>query len=188
METAHKLETPLTNPSNIGLVKLCAAQTLDALVARQHLQAEERDHVEQMHYDAVDDGEAAEVFETITRLSTVAPREIPDFMVKLGNAVSKTINLHIPLLPNAVKFNPPAAFYDAFPEIYDLARDLLSPILFSEDNEVLGVASINPIPAIRLGKETVDRLSKPLGFSPFITVVRLDYGSWHKLLEKHFGL
>jgi hypothetical protein len=171
-----------------GILVACARATLDALVSRGHLQAGERAQIESVHLQGIDEGRESEVFETITRLSTIAPREIPDFMAGLGLAVAKTLKERAPVIPGLQRTPLPVVFADAYPELFDLARALLCPVLYSEDNEVIGVGSVNPIPAITLARAIAAAVHDRTGLKPYVTAVRLDYDSWRALLEKHFGL
>ncbi len=189
-----QIETPHLIPSNSlsgsaagNLVVTCASRTLDALQERGHLQKNERDHIESVHLESLMQGKASEVFETITRLSTVAPREIPDFIGGLGLAVAKTLRERVPLVPNLTRFPSPVSFFTAFPELAAIARALLVPVLYSEDNEVIGVGSVNPIPALELASRIVAILPNHTGFTPFVSVVRLDYDTWRTLIEKEYG-
>ena len=166
----------------------CAAKALDALEARGHLKAHEREHIEEVHMEGLEQGKPSEVFETITRLSTVAPREIPDFIAGLGLAVAKTLKERVTMVPNLNRLAIPAAFYTQFPDLANAARALLVPVLYSEDNEAIGVGSVNPIPAIELAGRILAEMSNHTTVTPFVTVVRLDYDTWRTLIERHFGL
>jgi hypothetical protein len=166
----------------------CASRTLDALETRGHLGRAEREQIEAVHMESLASGKGSEVFETITRLSTVPPREIPDFIAGLGLAVAKTLRERVLLMPNLARLAVPGAFYNAFPDVAMTARALLTPVLYSEDNEVIGIGSVNPIPALRLAQQVTEELPVHTGFTPFVSVVRLDYETWRTLLERHFSL
>ena len=171
-----------------GLAIACASRSLNALESRNHLQPHERQHIEELHLKALAEGKPCEVFETITRLSTVAPREIPDFIAGLGLAVAKTLRERVPLMPNLTRMTAPASFYSSFPGLAAAARNLLVPVLYSEDNEVIGLGSVNPIPALQMAMLVVRDVSVQTGITPFTSVVRLDYDAWRTLLEKQFAL
>ena len=171
-----------------GTVAACASRALDALEERGHLKRNEREHIEAIHLESVSEGKPSEIFETITRLSTVAPRDIPDFIAGLGLAVAKTLRQRVPLVPNLTRLVPPSAFYTDFPELAIAARALLVPVLYSEDHEAIGLGSVNPVPALELAQMIERELPTETGVMPFVSVVRLDYDTWRTLLEKHFGL
>lgn len=176
-------------PSSLeALAITCASRTLDALQTRGHLKPNERQHIESVHLKALAEGKPCEVFETITRLSTVAPREIPDFIAGLGLAVAKTLRERVPLMPNLTRMIAPASFFSSFPELAAAARNLLVPVLYSEDIEVIGLGSVNPIPALQMAVLIVRDVPVETGVTPFTSVVRLDYDTWRTLLEKQYSL
>lgn len=177
------------SPDELSALAIEAAKaSLDALVKRDHLKPGERDHIEKVHIRDLENGEQSEIFETITRLSEVPPRGIGDFMANLGLAVSKTLRERPPLVPGLERSPKPAALYEAFPAVAAAARALLCPVLYSEDNEEVGVGSVNPVPALRLSTIISSEITPATGVKPFISIVRLDYDTWRALLKRHFGL
>lgn len=189
MQTAEVFTTAPLFPDKLRDVVLsCAKATLDALVLRGHLRDPERQQIEEVHRQCLEQGKESEIFETITRLSTIGPREIPDFIGGLGLAVGKTMKERVTLIPGLVRCPIPSIFYDNYPEHYDLARILLAPVIYSEDNEVLGIGSVNPIPAVTLARIITRTIEDRTGVRPFVTAVRMDYDAWRTLLGKHFGL
>lgn len=176
-------------PSSLeALAIACSSRTLNALEARGHLQPNERQHIESVHLQGLAQGKPSEVFETITRLSTVAPREIPDFIAGLGLAVAKTLRERVPLMPNLNRMSAPATFFATFPDLAAAAKTLLVPVLYSEDNEVIGLGSVNPVPALQMASLVIRDVSVETGITPYTSVVRLDYDTWRTLLEKQYGL
>jgi hypothetical protein len=59
-------------------------------------------------------------------------------------------------------------------------------VVYVEDTDAIGVASVNPIAASILADEIQTSLHKRFGIRPFITIARLDYESWTFLNRKHF--
>jgi hypothetical protein len=64
----------------------------------------------------------------------------------------------------------------------------LSPVIYAEDTDAIGTASINPIASMMLAEKIHDSVSKRVGIRPFITVARMDYENWTFLTRKHFEL
>jgi len=64
----------------------------------------------------------------------------------------------------------------------------LTPVIFAEDTDSIGVASANPIAAALLASAIQEVVFRRFGIRPFLTVARLDYESWTFLTRKHFGL
>jgi hypothetical protein len=61
-------------------------------------------------------------------------------------------------------------------------------VIFAEDTDAIGTASVNPVAAAILAAEIEAAVFKRFGIRPFLTVARLDYESWTFLARKHFEL
>ncbi len=165
-----------------------ARATLDSLIERKHLSEEEATHIFSAFSEELKSQASVEILETIVRLSTTSPRDIPQFIRQLGNAVAKTLKRNVPFIPIAGRLQIPNAFYEDHDQVKPLCKAMLAPILFAEDSEVFGVGSINPRAALHTANLVADLVAKSEPVRPFTTVVRLDYVTWQTLLEKQFGL
>jgi hypothetical protein len=61
-------------------------------------------------------------------------------------------------------------------------------VVYAEDTDAIGTASVNPIAAQILGEEILLAVSKRFGIRPFITCARMEYEPWAFLCRKHFEL
>jgi hypothetical protein len=61
-------------------------------------------------------------------------------------------------------------------------------VIYAEDTDAIGTASINPFAAAILAEEIQSTVFKRFGIRPFVTIARLDYESWTFLTRKHFEL
>ncbi len=109
-------------------------------------------------------------------------------VLALGDRVATTLTPYAPLIPFGGKLIAPSAFYESFDQIHRIARVLLSPVIFAEDTDAIGIASANPVAASILAEEIRNSVYKRFGIRAFITVARLDYESWTFLTRKHFEL
>lgn len=133
-------------------------------------------------------GFPADLMEEIARVQGHAEEHLSRAITDLSDKVSATLNPYAPLVPFGGKLIAPYAFYDSFEQLHKLARVLLSPVIFAEDTDAIGTASINPVASTILANEIRKSVFKRLGIRPFITVVRLDYENWTFLSRKHFEL
>jgi hypothetical protein len=133
-------------------------------------------------------GKPADLLETLARIQGHDEEHLSPAILELGNKVAQTRTPYPPLVPFAGKLIAPSAFYDSFDQIHKLARLLLSPVVFAEDTDAIGTASVNPIAAAILAAEIESAVFKRFGIRPFLTVARLDYESWTFLTRKHFEL
>lgn len=106
--------------------------------------------------------------------------------VELGNRISAVLFHPVPLIPFGGKLITPNAFYESFPQLHQLARVLLSPVIFAEDADSIGTASINPIASALLAAEIETAVFERSGIRPFLSTSRLDYESWTFLTRRHF--
>lgn len=133
-------------------------------------------------------GKPAELLETMARMQGHDEEHISPAILELGNKVAQTRSPYAPLIPFAGKLIAPSAFYDSFDQLHKLARLLLSPVIYAEDTDSIGTASVNPVASAILAAEIENAVYKRFGIRPFLTVSRLDYESWTFLTRKHFEL
>jgi hypothetical protein len=133
-------------------------------------------------------GKPADLLEIIARVQGHGEEHIGPIILELGNKVATTITPFAPLIPFAGKLIAPSAFYEAFDQIHKIARALLAPVIFAEDTDTIGTASVNPMAAAILAEEIRNAVYKRVGITPFVTIARLEYESWTFLTRKHFEL
>ncbi len=136
----------------------------------------------------IDDGHPADLLEEVARSLGHDEERIGRAILELGDKVASTLYPSPPLIPFASKLIAPSAFYDSFDHLHKLARALLSPVIFAEDSDAVGTASINPVAALIFSEEVAATVARRFGIRPFVTVARLDYEGWAFLTRKHFEL
>jgi hypothetical protein len=134
------------------------------------------------------EGVPADLLEQICRIQGHGEEHLSQAIMELGNKVAFALTPYTPLVPFAGKLIAPSAFYESFDHIHKIARLLLSPVIYVEDTDAIGTASINPFAAAILAQEIQSTVVKRFGIRPFVTVARLDYESWAFLTRKHFEL
>ena len=65
---------------------------------------------------------------------------------------------------------------------------LLSPVIYAEDTDAIGTASINPVASAILTEAIRNAVFKRFTIRPFVTATRVDYECWIILTRKHFEL
>ena len=130
----------------------------------------------------------AEILEALARIQGHGEEHLSPAILELGNKVAARLTPYSPLVPFAGKLIAPSAFYDSFEHIHKLARGLLSPVIYAEDTDAIGTASVNPIASAILAEEIRNSVMRRFGIRPFVTIARLDYESWTFLSRKHFEL
>lgn len=134
------------------------------------------------------EGAPADLLEQICRIQGHGEEHLGPAILELGNKAALALTPYAPLVPFAGKLIAPSAFYESFDQIHKLARLLLCPVIYAEDTDAIGTASINPFAAAILSEEIQTTVFKRFGIRPFVTIARLEYESWAFLTRKHFEL
>lgn len=134
------------------------------------------------------DGHPRDVIEALARGHGHDEEHIGEAIGELATKLAMMMPSPIPAIPFANKLIAPSSFYEMFDQLHKLGGRLLSPVIYAEDTDAIGVASINPVAADLFGQEITRSVFRRFGIRPFITVVRLDYENWSFLTRKHFGL
>jgi len=130
----------------------------------------------------------ADLVEALARVQGHDEEHVSMAILELGNRLASTLTITAPLVPFGGKLIAPSAFYDSFDRVHKIARVLLSPVLYAEDTDAIGTASVNPIAFTVLADEIRAQVFKRFGIRPFVTIARLEYESWTFLTRKHFEL
>lgn len=166
----------------------CLLKTAEALHEARAATVAEINQAIAMVRESHANGKPAELLEALARIQGHDEEHISPVILELGNKVANTRSPYAPLVPFAGKLISPSAFYDSFDQIHKLARLLLSPVIYAEDTDAIGTASINPVASSILAAEIESAVFKRFGIRPFLTIARLDYESWTFLTRKHFEL
>ena len=106
----------------------------------------------------------------------------------IGRRVARGLDEALVLVPFAHRLPTPSAFYQSHQAIREECQSILTPVLFNEETEVIGLGSINPV-SLELGARMIRaNLGKLTGTQPIISKVLLSHDSWVSLCEKQFGL
>ncbi len=167
---------------------LCVQRTSDALHEARAATPAQLSQAISMARESQAAGRPSDLIEVLARLKGYDEEHLSPAILDLSNKVAATLTPYAPLLPFAGKLIAPSAFYDSFDQLHKLARVLLSPVIFAEDTDSIGTASVNPVASAILAEEIQSSVFKRFGIRPFVTVVRLDYESWTFLTRKHFEL
>jgi hypothetical protein len=166
----------------------CFVRTAQALGLANAASDEEIKAALRIVRDSMEKGKPLDLLETVARVKGHEEERISAAIMVLSDAVASTMAPSPPGIPFASKLIAPSAFYDAFDAIHVLGKMILTPVIFAEDTDAIGVGSVNPIAAQILGEEIHQSVFKRIGIRPFVTVARMEYESWAFLCRKHFEL
>jgi hypothetical protein len=65
---------------------------------------------------------------------------------------------------------------------------MMTPVLYAEESEVIGVGSINPV-ALRIAAQVIMRtLGERTGTTPIVSRIQLHHDGWMSLCQQQFGI
>ena len=166
----------------------CLELTIEAFEASAVASGEEITRVRLRFEHAVKAGEPVDLVHLLARIQGTEEERMGIETARISHAVASVINPSPPLIPFAGKLMAPSSFYEAYTQLHELARALLSPVIYAEDTDSIGTGALNPIAARIMADEIRSGVSRRFGINPFTTAVRTDYDSWSFLSRKHFGL
>jgi hypothetical protein len=170
------------------LVEACLEQTAEALVFTRAASQVEVSHATDIVRKAQAEDRPLDLIEAVARVQGHQEEHLSGIIQTLGDRLAAILNPSPPLIPFAGKLIAPSAFYESFGRVHKMARALLTPVIFVEDTDAIGVASANPIAATILASKIQELVLRRFDIRPFLTVVRLNYESWTFLTHKHFEL
>ncbi|MEI6675151.1 MAG: hypothetical protein WCO57_08250 [Verrucomicrobiota bacterium] len=170
------------------LVEACINQTAEAIILMGEVSQTEVDHAIDAVHVAQAQGRPIDLLEAIARLYGPQEQALATTIEAFGERLATTLNPSPRLIPFAGRLIIPHAFYESFDYLRNLAKGLLTPVIYAEDAGSIGVGSANPIAATLLAARIQDLVSRRFGIWPFLTIARLDYKSWTFLTHRHFKL
>jgi hypothetical protein len=166
----------------------CLDKTIRAYKAAGLANDEEIERLKQRYYQKIADDQPADLIEVLAKLQGTDEERMGIECARISHGVASVINPSPPLIPFAGKLIAPSAFYEAYTQLHELSRALLSPVIFAEDTDAIGTGGLNPVASLIMADRILAAVNRRFAIRPFVTAVRLDYESWNFLGRKHYGL
>lgn len=126
--------------------------------------------------------------EFLAALRVRDPDTRPVEVERLGRALSQVMGQQLALIPFASRLPTPAAFYEVNDRVSIDCERLMTPVLYAEESEVIGIGSINPV-SLRIASQLIiDSLSERIGTNPVVSRMLLHHDGWISLCHKQFGI
>ena len=126
--------------------------------------------------------------EFLAALRTRDPDARAQEVERLGRSLSQSLGQPLTLVPFASKMPTPSVFYDMNESLLLECRKLMTPVLFAEESEVIGIGSINPA-ALRISARTIMQfIADKTGTTPMVSSVLLHHEGWISLCQQQFGI
>ena len=81
-----------------------------------------------------------------------------------------------------------SAFYDVNKGILEDCKRLMTPVLYAEEAEVIGIGSISPVALNLAARHIVQTLGERTGSTPIVSKLLLHHEGWLSLCQKQFEL
>ena len=116
------------------------------------------------------------------------PEFVSAELEKVGRQLARGLGDNLVLAPFANRLPTPSAFYQSHQTVREGCQRIMTPVLFNEEAEVIGIGSVNPV-ALEIGARMIrTTLGKLTGTQPIISKMLLNHESWIALCEKQFGI
>ncbi len=166
----------------------CLEKSIEAFKQASLATDEEIARVRRRFADGIVDERPVDLVEALARTQGTEEERMGIEVARISHGMAAVIPAAPPLIPFGGKLMAPSAFYESYTHLHDMAKALLSPILFAEDTDAIGTGSLNPVAGRIMGEEILEAVSRRFGIRPFVSVIRLDYDSSTFLARKHFGV
>ncbi len=131
-------------------------------------------------------GKGSDPIDVLARLRSGDGNMLDTSVEMIAAKVASSLSFIPTRVPFAGRLIPPTSFYEKYPQITQLARLMKVPVSYTEDLDVIGIASVNPFFANTLAEAISGELRATSPVKPIMSAVRLDYIGWVKMCEKHF--
>ncbi len=107
---------------------------------------------------------------------------------RLGRSLSHSLGQPLALIPFASRMQTPSVFYDMNEALLADCRKLMTPVLYAEESEVIGIGAINPA-ALQISTRTIMQfIADKTGTTPIVSSVLLHHEGWISLCQQQFGI
>lgn len=166
----------------------CLEKTIRAYTASGLATTDEIEKLKVRYAQKISDDQPADLVEILARLQGTEEERMGIEVARISHGIASVINPSPPLIPFAGKLIAPSAFYEAYTQLHELSKALLSPVIFAEDTDAIGTGGLNPVASLIMAERILQAVNRRFAIQPFVTAVRLDYESWNFLGRKHYGL
>ena len=126
--------------------------------------------------------------EFLAALRVGEPDARPVEVERLGRELSLSMGQPLALVPFASRMPTPSVFYDLNEGLLGECRRLMTPVLYAEELEVIGIGSINPT-ALGIAAQIIRHaLTEKTGTTPIVSRILRHHEGWMSLCQQQFGI
>ena len=172
-------------PKSADLSERVRDETLEALLKAKIIGAEER--VGFQRYLISKSVSSGDILPVMAYLRGISEDEQTGSIKQWARSITPIVKKRYSLVPFASKLLGQSPIFEKYEEVRKAAGKLKCPLIFSEDSDVIGFGTLNPVAGACLAEHVADHLEKETSLKPYISTFLLDYPTWVTICERQFG-
>ena len=171
-------------PSEPNLEKAVRDETLAALTKAGIIRDEEREGFKK--YISTNDISAGDILPVMAQLRGIEEGEQPTAVAGWARSMAPIVKKRYSLIPFAGKLLGSSSFFEKFDAVHKAASIVKCPLIFSEDTDVLGFGTINPVAGLHLSTFVSKYFQEKTGLTPYISMFIIDLTTWESTCRRQF--
>ena len=186
IETSPKTDIPSSRviDSSDELAEKVREKTLEALSVTGVLRDTESEGFDK--YLVSNSINAGEILPVMAQLRGIAEVEQSAAVGNWGRGMAPIIKKRYSLVSFADRLLGSTSIFEKYELLRKASEAVKSPMIFSEDIDVIGFGTLNPVAGALLSEFVSEYLSEQIGTRPYISIFLLDLTSWEKICRKQF--
>ena len=168
------------------LEKAVRNETLAGLVKAGIIRAEEKEGFE--NYLTTNKVSAGDILSVMAQLRGIDEGEQPSSVESWARALAPIVKKRYSMVPFAGKLLGSSSFFEKYSNIQEAATAVKCPLIFSEDTDVLGFGTINPVAGSNLASFVADYFKAETGMTPYLSIFLIDLPTWETICRRQFKL
>ena len=169
----------------LELAKTVQEETLQALIKASIIREEEytgfKDYLDSNKISAGD------ILPVMAQLRRIEEGEQILTIEGWARALAPIVKKRYSLIPFAGKLLGSAPLFEKYPVVQQAAAAVKCPLVFSEDSDVLGFGTINPVAALHLSTFVGEYFKKESGMTPYFSVFLVDLPTWQTICRRQYN-
>lgn len=184
LEKAPAAASPKAVDGITALEERVREETLKALTTAGVIRAVEEEGFR--NYLVTNSVNAGEILPVMAQLRGIEESEQITAVGNWGRAIAPVIKRRYSLIPFADKLLGSASIFENYATILEAASAVRCPLIFSEDTDVIGFGTLNPVAGLAIAEFVSDYLNAQTGASPYVSMFLLELHTWQTICGRQF--
>ena len=159
-------------------------ETVQALTKAGVIRAEESDGFK--HYLKTNKISAGDILPVMAELRGIQESDQLASVEGWARALAPIVKKRHSLVPFAGKLLGSASLFEKYPTVEKAAAAVKCPLIFSEDADVLGFGTINPVASSHLSSFVAEYFKEQSGVTPYLSIFLIDLPTWQTICRRQF--